>query len=439
MKILILTTFNPFKIAGVVALDLYKGLSAINGNEVKVLVKAWDRYPDKNIIPFESRFTHNKNRVFRKFRNLLARFKILKPAYKRTNQDYFVQDYDQTITYYSTKALLKKNDFNPDAIITLFMQNFLSFKNLRELNEITGAPVYLYMMDMAPMTGGCHYAWDCKGYLNNCGNCPALYSNHENDQTRKNWEFKKKYIKETDITAIAGTEWQYRQLMLSSLFRDKPKFKILLGIDGDVFKPGSRLQARNQLKLPVNKKIVFFGALSITSKRKGFSELIESLRIVKDRTNDSLNIHLAIAGYGNIDLEKNLPFDYTLLGYLNHTQLALAFQAADVFVSPSIEDSGPMVVNQSIMCGTPVVAFEMGVALDLVVKGKTGYRAKLKDCDDLAQGIKYILELNDSEYKQLSMNCIEIGLKLCHPQEQAARFIEIFEANKKKENDNKLS
>ncbi len=31
----------------------------------------------------------------------------------------------------------------------------------------------LYMMDMAPMTGGCHYAWDCEKYKMKCGGCPA--------------------------------------------------------------------------------------------------------------------------------------------------------------------------------------------------------------------------------------------------------------------------
>lgn len=426
MKILILTTSNPYKNAGTVAFDLYRGLGAINGNEVKLLVKAWDKYPDNNIIPFESRLIHNKARLFRKYKKSLSRLKFIKPNIKMTNLDYSVQDYNQTITYYSTKSILRKIDFKPDAIIIQFMQNFLSFKNLMELNMITKAPVFLYMMDMAPMTGGCHYAWNCKAYKKKCGECPALFSTYENDQTRKNWEFKNAYIKETDITVVAGTKWQYQQLDQGSLFRNKPKTKILLSVDGDVFKPGDPLQARNQLRLPNNKKIVFFGAVGLNNRRKGFLELIEAIKIFKEKK-DTIDIHLVIAGRGNIDMENSLLFDYTFLGHLDYNNLVLAFQAADIFLCPSIEDSGPMMINQSIMCGTPVVAFEMGAAIELVITGQTGYRAKVKDTSDLANGIQSILNLNEKEYTRMSENCRVLGLELCQPKQQTEEFMKIIQ------------
>jgi len=194
MKILIITTSNPYKTAGVVALDIYKGFNAVNINEVKILVKAWDKYPNKNIKSLESRFTHNKNRVYRKVIKFLTELKFITPKNNTTNYDYSVQDYDQTKTYYSTKRILKRIDFKPNIVLCLFMQDFLSFKNLAELNKKTKASIFLYMMDMAPMTGGCHYSWKCKGYEKHCGNCPALYSTEEYDQSRINWEFKKKYV-----------------------------------------------------------------------------------------------------------------------------------------------------------------------------------------------------------------------------------------------------
>jgi len=426
MKILILTASNPYKTAGVAALDLYKGLNAISGNEVKILVKAWDKYPDKNIKAFESRFTYNKNWFCRKVRKLLTSLKFSKPKIKITNRDYSVQDYDQTITYYSTKCILERIDFKPDAIISLFMQNFLSFKNLAELNKNTNAPIFLYMMDMAPMTGGCHYAWNCKGYLNRCGNCSAMFSAQEFDQSRRNWLFKQEYIRNTDITAIAASGYTYNQLNNCSLFKDKPKYKILLSIDDQVFTLGDKEKARVSLNLPIDKKIVFIGAMNVTSKRKGYNELIKSLRILKHKIPDPSVIHLAIAGYIIKELESNLLFDYSYLGYLTHNELAFAFQAADIFLSPSIEDSGPMMINQSIMCGTPVVAFEMGIALDLVIIGQTGYRARLKDSNDLANGIKYILELDDQAYNEMSLKCREFGLRLCHPLKIVEELMDVF-------------
>ncbi|MBN2396281.1 MAG: glycosyltransferase [Candidatus Atribacteria bacterium] len=407
-------------------MDLYKGLSSFAEIDAKVVVKPWARYPDKNIIPYESCFAHFRKRLFNKLQNRLLILGVLTRKSPKTDSNYSVQDYDQTVTYSSTKKILNKTRFKPDAIIVTFMQNFLSFKNIYELNEITNAPVYIYMMDMAPMTGGCHYAWDCKGYLNSCGNCPAMYSVKANDQSRMNWLFKKERILKTNITAVAATEYQYRQLQQGSMFKEKSRYKILLGIDNEIYRPGNKKQARQYFHLPVNRKIIFFGAMSVNSGRKGYIELIKSLEILKNEMTGWQDVYLAIAGRVSEELRGNMPFDHSFLGYLAHTELALAFQAADLFLSPSVEDSGPMMINQAIMCGTPVVAFEMGVALDLVITGKTGYRAKLKDCRDLATGINYVVNLGDSEYLAMTRNCAELGQKQLLPGNQAKSLIHIF-------------
>jgi glycosyltransferase involved in cell wall biosynthesis len=68
------------------------------------------------------------------------------------------------------------------------------------------------------------------------------------------------------------------------------------------------------------------------------------------------------------------------------------------------------------MSGTPVVSFEMGVSLDLVISGETGYRARLKDSSDMAMGIYNILNLNAADYDRLSIQCRNLGLKICSPE-----------------------
>lgn len=431
MKILILTTSHPYKVAGIVAIDLYKFLK-LYGHEVQIITKAFDRYDDINIIPINSTFYEYFLKLYRLphriFKALLRVIFNCVPQ-EKTNSDYAMLSINQATDHYKTKKIMERMTFTPDAIIVLFMPDFLSFKNLYELNKNSRAPILLYMMDMAPFTGGCHYAWDCKGYMKSCGNCPALYSVSENDQTRRNWSFKNKYIEMTEITAIAGTEYQYRQLQKSSLFKYKMKMKILLGIDSEIFKPLDKVNSREYFKIPLNKKVLFFGATSLRERRKGFDELLAALQKIK-ADNPKANIHLAIAGIMDEKSISELPFNYTFLGLLNHKILSKAFNSSDVFVCPSIEDSGPMMINQSIMCGTPVVTFEMGVALDLVITGKTGYRAKLRDSEDLAKGIKYILELNETEYNEMSENCRNLGLELLHPQKQVKKFIEIIKSSK---------
>lgn len=57
-------------------------------------------------------------------------------------------------------------------------------------------------------------------------------------------------------------------------------------------------------------------------------------------------------------------------GFLSENELFEVYCAADVFMSTTIADSGPMMVNYSIACGTPVVSFPIGVAQDLVMHKK---------------------------------------------------------------------
>ena len=140
-----------------------------------------------------------------------------------------------------------------------------------------------------------------------------------------------------------------------------------------------------------------FGASRTTDERQGFGYLIKALKLLsKDHLIDNNSVIIVTAGkFISREDFKNLTLPHKHIGYLNgNTELAEAYQIATMFVSPSIEDSGPMMINESIMCGTPVVSFKMGVAEDLVFNGTTGYIAELKNVEDLANAIIYFINKN---------------------------------------------
>ena len=333
----------------------------------------------------------------------------------------------------STAAIHSKHphDVIGSIIILYWLSNTINSRNIYELNSLTKAPVLWYLMDMAALTGGCHYGWDCDGYKNHCGKCPAIYSSNKNDVSYKNLEQKYHFLSRTHLIAIAPTEWLYRQTKESLLFRDKSVFKIMLAKPTNIFKPSDKQLTRKKLRVPFNKRVVFFGATTFDQKRKGLSYLLDALQKLKHllHTSDQPDkVMLLIAGRHNKDLFDKLSFDYTYTGMLSYQDLALAYQASDVFVCPSIEDSGPLMINESIMCGTPVVSFDMGVAPDLVHTGKTGYRAKLRDSEDLARGIWSILSLTNAQYSEICENCRELGLRLCTPSVQLQGFEQLFKS-----------
>jgi glycosyltransferase involved in cell wall biosynthesis len=205
----------------------------------------------------------------------------------------------------------------------------------------------------------------------------------------------------------------------------------MLAVDPDVFQPRRKKEAREKLSLPLEKKIIFVGAQSLRDERKGMKFLVEALhlfkRMLSNRGEISDNILVVLAGR-DLQMEIDIPFPQKKIGFLDGDwMLAAAYQAADVFVCPSVEDAGPMMINESIMSGTPVVSFEMGAACDLVHTGRTGYRAKLEDTFDLAEGILRIIALENEEWMRMSDNCRALGEKLIHPQVQADAFNTLFE------------
>lgn len=410
MNILILTASNPMKAAGIVANDFFNNYSSVKGYNVKMVVCEYGVFNNDNIIVVQNRFEKLMSRIFNRlhiiFRRLWSTDTIIK---NRTDENYYFLDFDVTKQFYSTRRILKGVDFKPDNVIIFFMHGFLTFKNISEIYQLTGAKIGLYMMDMFPITGGCHYSWGCKGYVYNCNNCPAILSKRFSSQASKNLESIKKYSRNVDLTVVAASEYQYRQLLNANVFDTHRKGKVLIGVDPATFNTGSKSLARKNLNLPTDIKIIFFGAVTPSIKRKGFNELVSSLNhLIKFYPKNE--VHLAIAGViDNVDLE-NLPFNYTCFGNVTFPKLAEIYRSADLFLCPSIEDSGPMMINQAIMAGLPTVSFDIGVAMDLIINGQTGYRVEVGNAKDMAVAVLKVIGLEEMEYNKLVENCRSLGL-----------------------------
>jgi glycosyltransferase involved in cell wall biosynthesis len=251
-------------------------------------------------------------------------------------------------------------------------------------------------MDQEPVTGGCHYSFDCDGFEKQCGNCPQLVTSHSKDRSHVTWRKKFENLSGLPIVFVAPTTWLAQRIQKSSLFRNHRVELIPLAIDTTIFRPFDQSASRDLLHLPQNKKIVFFGARHIYEERKGMKYLFGSLellaRMLAERGNGfkPSDVHLLVVGNGSSEL--SLPFSHTAIPHLNdNISLALAYQASDVFVCPSVEDAGPMMIPESMLCGTPVVAFNTGGAPDLITTMKNGYLASYKNSEDLAQGVYSVL------------------------------------------------
>jgi glycosyltransferase involved in cell wall biosynthesis len=66
-----------------------------------------------------------------------------------------------------------------------------------------------------------------------------------------------------------------------------------------------------------------------------------------------------------------------------------------------------MMVSEALACGTPVVGFDMGVVTNMVINNYNGYKAILKDSNDLSIGIEKICKLSEVDYQKYSDNAVK--------------------------------
>jgi glycosyltransferase involved in cell wall biosynthesis len=397
---------------------------------------------------------HNSRLLVKKSNSINDGVIVLQKRYKKTSLQYFLRkviDFvdRKSLTYklgsldskyhffYSieskqhitAKKILKKVDYNPDLIIIHWNSNFINSKTIKDLKNITNAKIFWIMMDNSPITGGCHYPWDCRNYEIDCSNCPALLDNRKKNIAHDNLKFKLENLP-SNIELIAGSEFDYIRASKSQLFKNSKIHKIIFPLDENRFLPGNKNVAKEYFGITSSKRVIFIGSSSLSNVRKGNLYFFEALYLLQckylkeGKKIDELQVLLV--GNESININGDLLIDIKKINYLSENDLIKAYQAADIFVSSSLEDSGPLMVNQAIMCGVPVVSFNIGVALDLVITNKTGYLAKLRDVEDMALGIERILDLDETHYKELSDNCREIGIANCLTQKKMSEIIAIY-------------
>ncbi len=417
LNILLLSGVNPYNDSGIWAYDIYNSLTQ-KGHSVLLLTQNHDNRFKPGIESISGKRKWNpkikslqgKWEWFTRLLTKKINFHLNKD--NKRNPDFYMSILNDKMYHIPTEAIMSHITTKPDVIIYLFPHDFLDSRNLYELNYITNAPVFVIPVDMASFTGGCHYANDCENYKFKCGCCPGLYSSKIKDSTYKNLAYKKQYIQKANVHALGNT-WTMSALKQSWLYHDKPCHYIDVVINDSHYRPGDKESANKQFSIPTDKKIIFFGASFLENKRKGLSYLIKALnQLYEELSEQERNeIGIAIAGNSSTGIDKLFRFEVFLLGHLSHLQLPYAYQMADVFTSPSIQDAGPMMVIQSMMCGTPVVAFEMGNAIDFIIDGKTGFKAPLYNTEAFKTGIHSILSKTEEEKEKMSTGCREIAMQ----------------------------
>lgn len=273
-------------------------------------------------------------------------------------------------------------------------QGFVSIKGLKQILAL-GKPVVWTLHDMWSATGICHYAGPCTNYQTVCGKCPLLGTDHSNDLSRRIYKLKKRTYGSAPINFVTCSSWLRSLVEKSSLIKTSNTVcNIPNPIDTDFFIPvPDKTEARRELGLPLHKKLILFGAVNAADTRKGFSYLIDTLNILHSQYSHlSTEIELVVFGKSDsLELDK-LPYKSIPLGYITQPEeLRKMYQAADIYVTPSLEDNLPNTIMEAMSCGTPCIGFNVG-GIPEMINSTCGYVARYKDTADMAFGINYVLD-----------------------------------------------
>lgn len=169
------------------------------------------------------------------------------------------------------------------------------------------------------------------------------------------------------------------------------------GVDLELFRPMDKQWCRKTLKLPLEKKIIFFPA-SPDDENKGFYILREAVKNL-----ESTDIEVISAG--NID----------------HSDIPIYMNAADIVVQLSEVEASPMVLKEAMAVNTPVVFTDVGDA-KLTVRNANGCFLCKRTPQDVASKLKDAIRCNgNSEGRK---RIIEAGLGL--PQ-VTGKIIKVYE------------
>ena len=329
-----------------------------------------------------------------------------------------------------------------DATLNLFLPNnkydfiqvFVTERMLTTLSFVTiykkyKVPLLITCMDMLHFTGGCYFFGDCDRYSIGCGKCLVLDSDNENDQTHINYMLKKNVFPEIQYAMLCNLH-QKKFALKCGLYNPENIFTNSIIIDEDKFIPNDETLCRKQLGISSDKKFVILARYDKgLGRSKGYDHLVNIINtyVTKASKVELDKSLLVLVGSKDEQFASQFEMDTLSLGRLDLNNLIKSYSAASVFISTSIDDAGPSMVNQSMMCGTPVVTFSIGTALEVTREGENGYMAENFNDDDFVEKIFKISRLSECEFTKMRIATRESALSMNSKRTNADRITQIYQ------------
>ena len=229
------------------------------------------------------------------------------------------------------------------------------------------------------------------------------------------------------LVPVCPSRWMTAEAKRSALFRGRPIASIPTGCDTEVFAPRDRRACRSALGLPLDAPIVLVGAGSLELYLKGLDIFIDAInRMSAQRSGGGEPLHVVTFGKDAF-APSSLPS--TKVHHLGHIVdrrlLSIIYSAADVFAAPSRIENLANTVLESLACGTPAVAFNIGGMPDMIDHQINGYLATPYESASLAEGMQWCLDQRHRD--EMRVACREKVLADFSPDREIESYISLYE------------
>ncbi len=421
MKVLLITKTNSGGGAAVAANRLNRALRR-NGVDAKLLVQDLKR-AEEGVFAVDYGLWYR----FKSF----ARFALEKLLFLRFEKDRlarFAFSTADTGIDISQHPLVQEADI---LHLHWINQGFLSLDDIDKLMQL-GKPIVWTQHDMWAFTGGCHYVGTCHEFLESCAYCPFLKKPAKNDLSSQLFAIKRRIYASTSISVVACSKWLRTMAQESKLFRSETFYNIPNSIDTAYYHKIDKTEARRRLGLPNDKKYILFGAANVDDSRKGIRYFVEAMAIL-DENYPSLKESIELVFFGKMSAKTKTLFPFKIHGYSfvkDPDTLINLYNAADIYVLPSLQDNLPNTVMEAMACGTPVVGFSIGGVPEMITDRLTGFLAEVKNSMSLATQIYDALFI--SNLNEIGRNAREKAIAQYSEKAVAASYQKVYQSALKK-------
>jgi putative colanic acid biosynthesis glycosyltransferase len=328
------------------------------------------------------------------------------------------------VSKYATREVINKiKVIEPDVIHLHNLHGYyINYKILFEYLSSVNIPVIWTLHDCWALTGHCsHFDFiGCDRWKTECCDCPQKKSYPQSyllDRSRENYYLKKNLFTSLGyrLVVVPVSRW-LEGLVRESFLQNQNIYQIYNGVDISTFSPKSEAGENARKKYGFEGKTVLLGVATGWGERKGFGDFLKLAGCLGNE------YQIVLLGLSEARI-KGLPENITGLQRTESIEeLAVIYNAADIFLNPTYQDNFPTTNIEALACGIPVITYRTGGSPE-ALNPETGIIVEKGELQQLVEAIQAIELRGKATYTQA---CRERAVQYFDKQKRFQEYVDLY-------------